>query len=51
MDRDHPTTAVPALQFIAKHISTLLYSGEFDLNCNFIGLMIHTLFVLGAMVD
>eukprot|EP01041_Mallomonas_annulata_P003654 gene3654-7281_t len=42
MDVDHPTTTVPALQFIAKYIRVLLYSGESDFNCNTLGTL-HTL--------
>lgn len=34
---DHPKTSVPAIQFAAKHIKVILYSGELDLNCNTIG--------------
>ncbi|CAE7760255.1 unnamed protein product, partial [Symbiodinium microadriaticum] len=37
MRRDHPVSVIPALKDITKHIRVLLYSGEFDLNCNFIG--------------
>lgn len=37
MTDDRPTSAVSALQFIARHIRVLVYSGEFDLNCNFLG--------------
>jgi hypothetical protein len=37
-----PTTTVPAIQFIIQHIRVMLYSGEFDLNCNTLG-TIHTL--------
>lgn len=39
---DHPETSVPALQFLVKHIRVLLYSGERDLNTNFLGTL-HTL--------
>lgn len=65
MSRDHPTSAVPVLQFLsdfsirypqfqtaainevtknhAKNaLKLLLYSGEFDLNCNTLGTL-HTL--------
>ncbi|RYH05385.1 hypothetical protein EON65_44865 [archaeon] len=64
MSRDHPTSAVPVLQFLADFsthhpgqvydpasvtdkqmrgsMRVLLYSGEFDLNCNTLGTM-HTL--------
>jgi carboxypeptidase C (cathepsin A) len=38
MVADRPTSAVPALQSIARdNIRVLLYSGEFDMNVNFIG--------------
>lgn len=39
---DHPTSAVPAIRYVANHIRVLLYNGEFDLNCNFLGTQ-HTL--------
>lgn len=69
MRKDHPVSAVPALQEVTKHIRSLfcmsdtiynndciymyvamvvmfarvlLYNGEFDLNCNFLGTL-HTL--------
>ena len=32
-----PRSCVPALQYLVKHIRVLLYSGEFDLNTNFLG--------------
>jgi carboxypeptidase C (cathepsin A) len=34
---DHPKISVPAIQFAAKHIRVMLYSGELDLNCNTVG--------------
>lgn len=40
----HPNTAVPSLQYLVTKIKVLLYSGEFDLNCNTLG----TLHVLEA---
>jgi len=42
MNYDRPASNVPALQHLAKHIRVLLYSGEFDLNCNTLGTL-HTL--------
>eukprot|EP00605_Chrysophyceae_sp_TOSAG23-4_P000446 GSChrysophyteH1.ASY1.ANO1.504.1 assembled CDS len=39
MSHDWPISSVPALQFLADHIHVLLYSGENDLNCNFLGTM------------
>ena len=43
MTADHPTSMVPTLQHIALHgVRVLLYSGEFDLNCNTLGTL-HTL--------
>ena len=38
MANDHPLSSVPALQFLANHTRVLLYAGENDLNCNFLGL-------------
>lgn len=39
---DHPISAVPALKYVSQRIRLLLYNGEFDLNCNFLGVL-HTL--------
>jgi len=38
MANDRPVSSVPALQFLANHTRVLLYAGENDLNCNFLGL-------------
>jgi len=38
MANDRPLSSVPALQFLANHTRVLLYAGENDLNCNFLGL-------------
>jgi cathepsin A (carboxypeptidase C) len=38
MADDQPVSSVPALQFLANHTRVLLYAGENDLNCNFLGI-------------
>lgn len=38
----HPLSCVPAIQFLISHIRVLFYSGEQDLNTNFLGTL-HTL--------
>jgi len=43
MTADHPTSMVPTLQHLAASgVRVMLYSGEFDLNCNTLGTL-HTL--------
>lgn len=42
MRHDHPTSSVPAIKYTSDHIRVLLYNGEYDLNCNFLGTQ-HTL--------
>ena len=43
MDADHPISTVPTLQYlIENNLHVLLYSAEFDLNCNTLGTL-HTL--------
>ena len=37
MVHDHPISSVHALQFLSERTRVLLYSGENDLNCNFLG--------------
>ena len=40
---DRKTQSVTALQYLAKHIRVLLYSGEFDLNTNLLGTLRYAL--------
>ena len=43
MSADHPISAVGTFQYLLTHdIHIMLYSGEFDLNCNTLGTL-HTL--------
>eukprot|EP01038_Epipyxis_sp_PR26KG_P004454 gene4454-6299_t len=43
MTADHPVTAVPTLKYLTENgIRVMLYSGEFDMNCNTLGTL-HTL--------
>lgn len=37
MTPDEPSSSVPALQYLAKYVRVLLYSGDLDLSCNIIG--------------
>jgi carboxypeptidase C (cathepsin A) len=37
MKKDKPDSVVPALEYISSKIKTMLYNGEHDLTCNFLG--------------
>ena len=37
MTPDTPSSSVPALQYLVKHVRVLLYSGDLDLSCNIMG--------------
>ncbi len=41
---DHPISAVSTIQFLVNnnYLRVMLYNGEFDLNCNVLGIL-HTL--------